>query len=72
MAKLIAYAGKHTAKVDRRKRVCEAAYNHFKLGRTSMAVATIQHVSEATALKRITIGRCLHHGLPIPYASDGA
>lgn len=49
---------------------CDRAYDHFTLGRSSLAVAKLQRISEAAALKRITIGRCRALDLPDPYKSE--
>lgn len=65
---LIAYAGQEIpqpAWMRRRK----LAYEHFKLGRDTAAIAGMFRITEATALQWITEERCKRRSLPNPYQS---
>ncbi|TGV26347.1 hypothetical protein [Mesorhizobium sp. M4B.F.Ca.ET.143.01.1.1] len=61
---LIAYAGKEPHPDHHRY---DRAYKHFKLGRDTAAIAEMMRITEATALRYITNGRCIERNLPIPY-----
>ena len=64
---LIPYAAKPPE-----KRRSNLAYRHFKLGRDTSAIAYMLRVTEPTVLKWITIERCIHRSLPIPYVQGVA
>jgi hypothetical protein len=66
---LIPYAGSEEKRTQYEK-VCDSAYDYFRQGRSTMAVAKIQKIAEHSALKRITLGRCRAHGLPNPYEAQ--
>ena len=46
---------------------CDRAYLHFRNGNTTLKIAKMMNVSEATALRYITLGRCAARGLETPY-----
>lgn len=65
---LVPYAGQeirvNPGKYEER---CTRAYMRFKNGNSTMKIARMMNVSEATALKYVTIGRCMELGLESPY-----
>lgn len=68
MMMLIPYAGQETApKPGTFEARCERAYTRFNIGQSTMTIAKMMNVSEATALKYVTIGRCYYLGLESPY-----
>ena len=65
---LIPYAGKEeAANPGRYDERCRRAYARFRLGQNTMQIAKIMNVSEATALKYVTLGRCEWNELRTPY-----
>jgi len=61
---LIGYAGQEAPGWMRRRKL---AYEHFKLGRDTAAIAGMFRITEALALQWITTERCLQRSLPNPY-----
>ena len=65
---LVPYAGKpRTPNAGKLEERCKRAYARFKIGQTTLLIARIMNVSEATALKYVTLGRCQAKGLEPPY-----
>lgn len=46
---------------------CRRAHLRFKNGMNTLKIAEAMNVSEATALRYVTLGRCEAMGLPIPF-----
>ena len=63
---LIPYMGAETNPGAFEQR-CHRAYVRFKRGMTTMQIAKMMNVSEASALRYVTIGRCNWKGLKSPY-----
>jgi hypothetical protein len=64
---MIPYAGKE-ADVRAYMKRCLSAYDRFShLGWSTKKITDITGIDEAEILKRVTIGRCVFHKLPIPY-----
>lgn len=65
---LIGYAG-HAPQVQGGKfeERCKRADMRFQLGLTTSQIAAMMNVSEATALRYVTVGRCMRKNLRVPF-----
>lgn len=65
---LIGYAG-HAPQVQGGKfeERCKRADMRFRLGLTTLQIAAMMSVSEATALRYVTLGRCMRKNLKVPF-----
>jgi len=64
---LIGYAG-HAPQVQGGKfeQRCKRADMRFRAGMTTLQIAKLMNVSEATALRYVTVGRCMRKNLKVP------
>lgn len=65
---LVPFAGKENLPNPRsHEEMCKRAYARFRLGQTTLQIAKVMNLSEARALKYVTLGRCAAKGLEPPY-----